>query len=84
MAEYEKLNDSLLDRVSGGKKHIVQNSSSPFSHIRNAPAGKVVAQVPNGADVYSVGRHRVKNGYDWYYVIYDGGEGWIAGSLIVY
>ncbi|MBP3878068.1 MAG: SH3 domain-containing protein [Lachnospiraceae bacterium] len=84
MADFEKLNDEMLDAVTGGKKHIVNNPSSSFSYIRSGPAGKVIGKVRNGDDVYSVGRHKVKNGYDWYYVVYRDGEGWIAGSLIGY
>ena len=86
MADFEKLNDEILDDVSGGVKKTVKNDTVDYANVREAPGltSKVIGTVKNGTTVNTTGKHVTKDGYPWYEITFSGGKGWIAGSLIGY
>ena len=85
--EFNKINDEALENVVGGAKRIVHNDTVPYANVRDAAGldSNVMFKVPNGADVYTTGRTKTRDGYTWYEIYCDEHpNGWIAGSLIGY
>ena len=79
-----KINDESLDQVVGGVWRTVRNDSASYANVREWPGlddDNVAYKVYNGDSVYTTGRVRYADGYDWY-ELNDGN--WIAGSLIGY
>ena len=84
MTDMNKINDEALENVVGGARRIVRNSSASYANVRSYPGldpDNVEYKVYNGESVYTTGKVRYADGYDWYQL--DDGN-WIAGSLIGY
>ena len=83
MADINKINDESLENVTGGVKRIVQNDAVNYANVRSGPGLKYEVEYKafNGTEVYTTGKIRYADGYDWYQL--DDGC-WIAGSLIGY
>lgn len=83
MSEMKKLNDEVLENVSGGAQRVVNNPSVGYANVRSGPGEgySVAYKVPNGDCVYTTGYHEKNGGYDWYELT---NGCWIAGSLIGY
>ncbi len=83
MADINKINDESLENVTGGVKRIVQNDAVNYANVRSGPGLKydVEYKVYNGTAVYTTGKVKYADGYDWYQLDDDC---WISGSLIGY
>ena len=83
MADINKINDESLENVTGGVKRIVQNDAVNYANVRSGAGLKydVEYKVYNGTAVYTTGKVKYADGYDWYQL--DDGY-WISGSLIGY
>ena len=83
MTDMNKINDEALENVTGGARRIVHDDARDYANVRTY-AGldyDVAYRVYNGESVYTIGRVKYADGYDWYQL--DDGN-WIAGSLIGY
>ena len=78
-----KINDEMLENVTGGAQRVVHNDAVGYANVRSGPGlgYDVEYSVPNGDCVYTTGRVRYRDGYDWYELT---NGCWIAGSLIGY
>ena len=83
MADINKINDESLENVTGGVKRIVQNDAVNYANVRSGAGLKydVEYKVYNGTAVYTTGKVKYADGYDWYQLDDDC---WISGSLIGY
>ncbi len=81
--EMKKISDEALDNVTGGARRTVHNDAVGYAYVRSGPGKdyEVEYKAYNGESVYTTGRVRYADGYDWYQL--DDGC-WIAGSLIGY
>ena len=89
MSEINKLNDEVLEEVTGGASRRVSNDAASYANLRTAPGldSDVKMKLKNGTWVETTGKKRTKDGYTWYQVYVPDSEdlfGWIAGSLIGY
>ena len=90
MKEFEKINENILENVTGGVRRTVYNDAVGYANLRKAPGlnSDVFFTLRNGNRVDTTGNKVTKDGYTWYevrLVDYDTGwTGWIAGSLIGY
>ena len=88
MPEMQKINEAVLDHITGGVTKTVKNSSAGYANIRRAPGlrSDIFLTVKNGEEVSLTGNRVKRDGYVWseiyLAVAYD--YGWIAGSLIGY
>ena len=82
-SDFNKINEESLENVSGGVRRTVHNDSVNYANVRCGAGLKydVEYKVYNGTEVYTTGRVKYADGYDWYEL--DDGC-WIAGSLIGY
>ncbi len=81
MADFEKLNESDLENVTGGKTRYVHNKAG--ANVRRGPGtdyGKIY-HMDNGDECYTTGKriYNEDDGYDW--VQLDDG-GWVAAHLL--
>lgn len=84
MTDRNELSDEALEQVVGGARRTVCNSAASYANVRSYPgldSANVEYKVYNGDSVYTTGKVRYADGYDWYQL--DDGN-WIAGSLIGY
>ncbi len=84
MTDRNELSDEALEQVVGGARRTVRNSAASYANVRSYPgldSENVEYKVYNGESVYTTGRVRYADGYDWYQL--DDGN-WIVGSLIGY
>lgn len=88
MTDMNKINESVLENVTGGARRTVHNDARDYANIRHEPGlnGRIAAQVPNGTVLITTGDTVRKDGYIWYEVHLENGSdyAWIAGSLIGY
>lgn len=79
----KKINDEVLENVTGGVKREVYNPSVGYANVRSGPGEdySVEYTVPNGGHVYTTGYHEDHGDYTWYELT---NGCWIAGSLIGY
>jgi len=83
-----KINDNILENVTGGATRTVHNDTVNYANCRTAPGlnSDTYFRIPNGTQVETTGRKVQKDGYVWYEIMLAGAydTGWIAGSLIGY
>lgn len=81
----KKINDEILEEVTGGVQRIVCNPDAGTARIRSGPGlgYSEKATVANGCKVYTTGDVVINDGYAWYQLDAPV-DGWIAGSLIGY
>ena len=81
MKDRMELTDEELEQVVGGAKRIVHNDQSDSVYVYDSPNGESSYTLYNGVTVYTTGRVRYSDGYDWYQL--DDGN-WIQGNFIGY
>jgi bacteriocin-like protein len=78
MSEMKKLNDEMLENVTGGGERIVTAS---VARVRSGPGTdySVIGECCRGDHVYTTGSPVYADGYTWYRLE---DSGWIAGELL--
>ena len=89
MSELKKIDDEVLEQVTGGKKVTVRNDATTYANIRLQPGldTEVLYRADNGTVLETTGNTISRDGYIWYEIFVPdarAGYGWIAGSLIGY
>jgi hypothetical protein len=80
-----KLDDSVLEQVTGGERRRVDTGTSQNAVVRRGPGRKYgqIDSLENDTPVNATGRFKVADGRRWAEIDYPV-EGWIAASIIGY
>ena len=77
MNKFEKIDDSMLNEVSGGTYHNIKPAA--FVNVRDVPGGNTIASLGTADFVVTDGERVVVNGVTWHHVYFSRGNGYVPG-----